>query len=486
MLIDVVQKETCVEVSYTTAEGSIAIKQLPLPKEGYTNWVKCDEEDPDKDPIFKNHDGTAIKKVKGKIFYDLNLTEFLTKRLPPEVEKEIFAFYKPRFFSVDIETRITDDAMPSADTAPTDVLSISVTAPNMATIILMTKDCNIENSIKIVKDYLGDYCKNHNIPELPVKHIVFETEKEMLIFFFEQMCKNLHLTGGWNYTDYDWKYLKNRAIKNNINIEITSPIGKIDDGMPVHRIVLDYMAAYKAGSRGNSSLLSYRLDAVAEYELGLHKLEYPKTLKELYEEDYDRFIAYAIVDTILVQLIHKKTNKIDVLFNMCYYTKVPFKRSDGNIAQTDALMFKEFYKDHKVYADEKEEHTAVKYEGAYVKEPVFHEADFPACYDAKSLYPSTMMTYDISPELYIGKCRPEEVKKLRDKGFFVSDKLSVYKRNVNEDGSENPGTFKKLEYGLFAERKKFKSKMLYAWDVLTTKIEEEAKRRGLKLADDHD
>lgn len=478
MLIDVIQKDTYVEVSYTTHEGNIDIGKVPLPPEGYSNWKLCEDDDPDRDPVFHNYDGKCVKRVKGKQFYDLNLHEFLVKRTDPEWQRKIFGFNKPNFFSVDIETRITSDCMPKAEEAPTDILSISITAVNMATIILSTRECNMERANKIVQDYLAEYGKEHNLT-FPTKHIVFDSEKEMLIFFLNMVRTRFHLHGGWNYTGYDWTYIKNRCIKNGINIEISSPAGMVEDGVPVHRIVIDYMEAYKAGSRGNSSLLSYRLDAVAEYELGLHKLSYDKTLKELYEQDYDRFIAYAIIDTILVQLIHKKTNKIDVLFNMCYYTKVPFKRSDGNIAQTDALQFEEFYNDNLVYADERKNGVKEKYEGAYVKEPVFHEADFPACYDAKSLYPSTMMTYDISPELYIGKCKPNEVQKLREKGFFVSDKLSVYRR------TETGGAFKKLETKLFGERGKFKSKMLYAWDKLTVLIEDEAKRRGLKLDDGH-
>ena len=480
MLIDVIQEKTFVKVSYVNENGQIALENLPLPPEGYTKWVICDEDDPDKDPVFHNYDGQPVKRVSANKFEDLNLTEFLTKRIDPEIQKKIFAFHKPNGFSVDIETRITDDAMPQAETAPNDILTISITAPNMATIILTTKKPNVDKVQEILNETpVWEYCRERKI-ELPWKYIYFPNEREMLIFFCQMVRKNFHLIFGWNFTWYDWKYITNRCIKLSIPWEkLMSPEEKADnDRIPIHRLVIDYMDAYKAGSRGNSSLLSYSLDSVAQFELGLNKLDYPLTLKELYLQDFDRFIAYAIIDTILVQLIHKKTNKIDVMFNMAYYTKVPFKSSDGNIAQTDALQFVEMYAQNQVYADVKEVGTKEKYEGAFVKEPVYHECDFPAAWDAKSLYPSTIRAYNISPENYIGPCKPHEVAKLREKGFFVSEKLSVYKNS--EDGS-----FKRLESKLATERTIYKTAMLHIWDNFIPEVEKELKRRGLSTATSH-
>lgn len=481
MLIDVVQEKTFVKVSYVNEKGQIELDNLALPPEGYTKWVICDDDDPDRDKEFKNYDGQSVKRVPSYRFEDLNLTEFLTKRIPKEQQDKLFAFHKPNGFSVDIETEITDDAMPNADTAPNKVLSISITAPNMATIWLCLKEPNVDKVNEILQSTeVWKYCQDRKI-KLPWKYIVFDNEYDMLVFYCQMIRKTCHLTFGWNFTGYDWKYITNRCIKHNISWEkLTSPEETADrDRIPTHRLVIDYMQAYKAGSRGNSSLLSYSLDSVAEYELGLHKLDYPMTLKELYRDDFNRFCAYALIDTILVQLIHKKTNKIDVLFNMAYYTKVPFKSSDGNIAQTDALQFVEMYNNHEIYADVKEVGVKEKYEGAFVKAPVYHEVDFPACWDAKSLYPSTMMTYDISPENYIGKCKASEVDMLRKRGFFVSDKLSVYKL------VPGGGSFKRLESKLMKERKIYKSAMLDIWDRILPMLEKEGKRRGIELHAEH-
>lgn len=478
MLIDVVQEKTFVKASYVNDNGDIAIENLPLPEDGYTKWTICDDDDPDASKEFKNYDGQSVKRVPAYKFDDLNLTEFLTKQVAPELRKKIFAFHKPKGFSVDIETEITDDAMPQADTAPNKILSIQITAPNMATIVLLLKKANEENVQKIIDESpVGQYCKKHGI-KLPWKQLLFDNEREMLIFFLQMVNRSWHLIYGWNFLRYDWKYIYNRCVRLNIPFEkLVSPEGKVEgnDKIPVHRLVIDYMEAYKAGSRGNSALLSYSLNSVADFELGLAKIEYPLTLKELYAQDYDRFIAYAIVDPILVQLIHKKTNKIDVMFNMAYYTKVPFKASDGNIAQTDALQFEEMYNSGKVYADVRgDTKSKEKYDGAFVKPPVYSECDFPAAWDAKSLYPSTIRAYNISPENYIGQCKESEVEKLRAKGFFVSDKRSVYR-------NDEPGSFKRLESRLADERTIYKTAMLEIWDNMMPILEAEAKKRGIDL-----
>ena len=89
MLIDVVQEKTFVKTSYVNDQGHIVIENLPLPPEGYTKWTICDDEDPDASKEFKNYDGQAVKRVPAYRFEDLNLTEFLTKRLPEDTRKRI-------------------------------------------------------------------------------------------------------------------------------------------------------------------------------------------------------------------------------------------------------------------------------------------------------------------------------------------------------------------------------------------------------------
>lgn len=210
MIIDVKQKETCVQVSYTDEKGGISLADIPLPEEGYKNWVICDNLDPDKDPNLKNWSGESVKRVSGKKFEDLNLHEFLQIRAPKDYLDKIHGFNKPNLFSVDIETEITDDAMPDAETAPNKILSISITAPNLATVLLSLKGCNMDNALKIVNDEMKKCGSKHTYV---ARQIVFDSERDMLEYFCTKIRDIFHVIAGWNYKSYDNQYIKNRCKK---------------------------------------------------------------------------------------------------------------------------------------------------------------------------------------------------------------------------------------------------------------------------------
>lgn len=473
MIVDIKQKETCVQVSYTDERGMILVEDIPLPQEGYQNWELCDDGDPDADATIKNWSGESVKHIPGKKFEDFNLNEFLQVRAPKEYREKLHKYNKPNLFSVDIETEITDDAMPDAETAPTKILSISITAPNMATILLSLKECNMDNAIQIVNDEMKKW---GNKFKFVARQIVFTTEKDMLEYFCTKVRDIFHVIAGWNYLGYDNIYIKNRCKKLGINYALCSPTQELDhEGNPLHRLIVDYMNLYKENS--SSEVFSLKLDSVAEHELGMHKLKYDKTLRELYRDDPDRFFAYAIIDTCLVQLIHKKLNIIDLSYNMAYYCNISIKNSGKQISQTDALIFKKFWKKGLVYANKRKDNKHQVYPGAFVKPPVMNEVDFPCCYDAKSLYPSTGLTLFISPDNYKGKCEEKDVERLRKEGYVVTHRRSVYKPDPN-------GIFQEMWMDLRIERDVYKAAMFEIWNGIETKIEEEAKKRNLVLSDE--
>lgn len=473
MIVDILQLKSYVQVSYVNEQGFIDIENIPLPQEGYTNWVITGEDDPDADPVIRNYDGQRVKKVPGSQFKDLNLHEFLFYRTTPEIRDKIFAYNKPQFFSVDIETEITD-SKPDPDKAETQILSIAITAPNMATVVMSTSDVNIENVQRYVNEALGDYIKKESFP---VKHFKFDTEQEMLTYVFKKFCDSLHCHGGWFYDGYDFKYFKNRAKKLNIDFSMISPIKRLHsaDSKPYHRIVIDYMDAYKLASKG-LYLSSFSLNYIAEYELGLTKLDSGMSLKKLFSTDYDKFIAYNAIDTILVQMIHRKTNKFDKALNMAYYVSIPVMKAYGQIAIIDSLIFKKLYSKGLVYANEREKTSSKEsYAAAYVKEPIKNEVNMPVGIDAKSLYPSTMMSFPLSPDTYVGKCKQSEVQELKAKGYFVSHRLSVYKN------PEKPSLYKEIEQDLSKERAQYKDAKGEIWEQLMTLLEQEGEKRGMHL-----
>ena len=66
----------------------------------------------------------------------------------------------------------------------------------------------------------------------------------------------------------------------------------------IGRVHLDYLELYRKYTY--HEMHSYRLDAIGEYEVGEKKVPYEGTLDALYNNDFEKFIAYNRQDTALL------------------------------------------------------------------------------------------------------------------------------------------------------------------------------------------
>ena len=83
---------------------------------------------------------------------------------------------------------------------------------------------------------------------------------------------------------------------------------------------LDYLDLYKKFTYVTRE--SYKLDFIAQTELGHKKLESGfETFKEFYEGDWNRFVEYNIVDTVLVDELEDKMKLIELAITMAYDAK---------------------------------------------------------------------------------------------------------------------------------------------------------------------
>ena len=116
----------------------------------------------------------------------------------------------------------------------------------------------------------------------------FEDEFSLLQkFFMKYMEIKPTIITGWNIDTFDIPYLYNRAcniVGRNI-ADLLSPIRVVYWNKHRKRYMiagvscLDYYSLYRKFTY--TQLSSYRLDAVAEYELGVNKIEYSGTLNDL-------------------------------------------------------------------------------------------------------------------------------------------------------------------------------------------------------------
>jgi DNA polymerase elongation subunit (family B) len=233
----------------------------------------------------------------------------------------------------------------------------------------------------------------------------FESEFDMLYTFMSRLMHKMPLITGWNWFGYGWPYLLNRAKKLGIDPNIASPSGVLlgKDQIPMHGLMVDYLQIYKKWDRVIKIRESDSLAYVSNAALGVTKIHYNGTLKDLYESDFETYIFYNAIDSCLVHYIDVKLNTLATFFKIANVSGVEINRALSPVWTTEVLMLRKFRERNRVivYDRKDEEHT--KFEGGYVKSPIKGLHEWVVCFDFASLYPNTMMQWGLSPEIFIGK-----------------------------------------------------------------------------------
>jgi DNA polymerase elongation subunit (family B) len=162
---------------------------------------------------------------------------------------------------------------------------------------------------------------------------------------------------------------------------------------------------------------SYTLDAISTKEIGKGKIKYEGSLDALFKNDINKFIEYNLNDVILVKEIDDKLKYIELTRSICHKGHVPYSAIFASSRYLEGAILT-YMKELGVIApnkpinidddtddtdDDEEDDTEGKFAGAYVKPPVPGRYEWLTCLDATSLYPTTIMTLNISPETKIGK-----------------------------------------------------------------------------------
>lgn len=499
MIIDYKQRKSSINISYIDKNNQIAIDYIYLP-DGYYNYSECDEFDPEKIQHLKSFKGSSIKKVSDKYFKHHNINEFFSYDIPlnySQYTEKIFALREPNPFSSDIEVLPTDRyGYSGPKEALNPITSIQICDKNLGILCYLVKNethpefnhFDYEYINGILREQLGIHYNDS------IKYVlkVFDTEKEMLETFVDNINKYFHLLMGWNFYQYDWDYILNRCRNIGVSIEDSSPIHSlskkrieisdsisIDLELPTHRVITDYMLLFQDSLIYNN-LGSYSLDSVSKTILDIGKVEYEGNLRKLYNDDYLRFIAYALIDPLLVMLIHKKTNLLTVDFFQSYYTGVPYNRLSQN-SISEALIYKELKKDN-IFLLESEKNTVIKrkYQGGYVKNPTKKILQAVMGFDYSAEYPNCIITNGISPDGKIDSIKVNEQglpinpiekakwEKYRAQGCCLVPLGRIY--DISKDT-----LYVRIEKGLIAERAIFKSHMEDIYLNVIPKIEKQIK-----------
>ena len=249
---------------------------------------------------------------------------------------------------------------------------------------------------------------------------IFDSERELLLTFLE-LIDDADVLSGWNSEGFDIPYTVNR---------ISRVLSKDDtrrfclwDQFPkqreyekygktsytydlVGRVHLDYMVLYRKYTYEERH--SYSLDAIGEYELNERKTAYEGSLDQLYNRDYETFIAYSRQDVALLNKLDKKLRFLDLANEIAHDNTVLLQTTMGAVAVTDQAIINEAHRRGMVVPVRrpKSDEVNTQVAGAYVAYPKKGLHDWIGAIDINSLYPSVIRALNMGPETIVGQLRP--------------------------------------------------------------------------------
>jgi DNA polymerase elongation subunit (family B) len=254
--------------------------------------------------------------------------------------------------------------------------------------------------------------------------VLCSTEEEMLDMFI-QLVDDADILSGWNSEGFDIPYTFNRIARvmgqdhckrfclwgQKPKAREFEKYGKTAVTYDlIGRVHLDYLELYRKYTY--HELHTYRLDYVGEYELGETKVHYEGTLDQLYNNDFEKFIAYNRQDVMLLVKLDKKLQYIDLVNVLAHANCVLFQTTMGAVAVTDQAVIREAHNRGLIVPDRTRDHAETQAAGAYVAYPKKGIHEWIGSMDLNSLYPSVIRALNMSPETIVGQLRLDMTKKM--------------------------------------------------------------------------
>jgi DNA polymerase elongation subunit (family B) len=434
-------------ISYYNSQGKIEFIKKQLADHEMYNWVESSTP-----TATKNWNGKYVKRAptKGQYINQFRVQELIQEKLGADELELVYSFDNtPKKTYMDIEIKLINDSFPEPDKAAMPIGLISFCNEDNITYILSILNTEDQpkgltaDEIRKMEVDVNEYFRK-TVPlrpedaklfqqEFKIKYKFFDTEEELMEFYLHKCVPQFSFVTGWNVTDFDQKYIMNRAknikVDSMIKMPSRSKIGK--NQIPVHMGMLDYMQVFEK-LKPYKVVENYKLDYIAELVLGTAKLKHPYSSFMEFQKDVYLFTMYNVIDVILVKLIEDKLSILDVAYSIASVAQVEVNKVFSPVYIAEILMCREFLnKNMKMMKLPWGESNTIDatYEGAYVKDPIPGYYDAIACYDFSSMYPNIQIQFNISPDTYLGKI--ENVKKkgteipTKNNTMFSSDTDSV-------------------------------------------------------------
>lgn len=338
------------------------------------------------------------------------------------------------------------------------------------------------NPITAVSVYLNWLGRNFTLVLKPKRLPQADAERIVARFEDTVLCKDeaelldvlltliedADCASGWNSEGFDIPYLHNRILQvlgkeHTKRLCLWNRFPKKREyesyGKPtitydlIGRIHLDYLQLYRKHTY--HEMHSYRLDFVGEYEVGEKKVAYEGTLDKLYNEDFEKFIAYNRQDVMLLVKIDNKLKFIDLANDLAHTNGVLLPTTMGSVQLIDNAITNEAHdlglcvpirrREAPVTVSEGDDEDAepTGLAGAYVADPVQGLHTWIGGVDINSLYPSTIRSLNMSKETIVGQIRPVGTDRL------ISHRMNAEKRTFADAWNEMFGI---IEYNQVMNR----------------------------------
>ncbi|MBJ29702.1 MAG: DNA polymerase [Euryarchaeota archaeon] len=383
--------------------------------------------------------------------YERFVYQFISNRFPDEVE---FDMDLMQIYTIDIEVAC-DNGFPSVEESREEILCITMKN-------LITK--------KITTWGTREFDNTH-------EYRLFDSEASLLEDFHHWWVTSTpDVITGWNCNLYDIPYICrriervlgekwkrslspwNRVIDRELVIKGRKQLAYDITGVTI----LDYLDLYQKFTYSAQS--SYRLDHIADVELGQKKLDHSEfeNFKAFYTGDWQKFVEYNIHDVELVDRLEDKMKLIELALTLSYDAKVNLGDVFSQVRMWDTLIYNDLQERNIVVPPKVGTKKNEQYAGAYVKEPVPGMYDWVVSFDLNSLYPHLIMQYNISPETLVERRHPTvSVEGLLNREVKIDGEYAVcangaqYRKDVH-------GFLPEIMQRIYDDRTIYKKKMLKA------------------------
>ena len=404
--------------------------------------------------FYKKYDEVDGFEIYGN---DRYIYQYISEKYPEDEIK--FDISQIKLVTLDIETT-AEKGFPDVESASEEILAITIQDYTTKQIItwgvkpFLNKQKNVTYHHCPSEHELLSHFINYWMQDVP--DVV--TGWNIQLFDIPYICKRLNRVLGeklmkrfsnWGLVTEGEVYIQGRK-------QITFDVGGLTQ--------LDYLDLYKKFTYKAQE--SYRLDYIAEVELGQKKLDHSEfdTFKDFYTKGWQKFIEYNIVDVELVDRLEDKMKLIELALTMAYDAKVNYADVFYQVRMWDNIIYNYLKKRDIVIPPKIRSDKNEKYAGAYVKEPIPGKYDWVVSFDLNSLYPHLIMQYNISPETLLDERHPtatvdrileEEINFELFKDNAVCANGAMYRKDVR-------GFLPELMDKMYNERVIFKKRMLQA------------------------